>query len=179
MRCPRCASLESKVVDSRLTPREDAIRRRRECEGCANRYTTYERIEFAPILVIKKGGTRERFERDKLHTSLSVALHRRPVSAGVIEEFLRVLEHRIHERPGSEVGSNELGDWVMAFLRERDPVAFVRFASVYRAFEDIGELFDEVSALHAAQRAVPDSPNEGAAVGAETLENVGDPDDVQ
>jgi transcriptional repressor NrdR len=161
VRCPRCASLESKVVDSRLTPREDAIRRRRECEACANRYTTYERIELAPILVVKKGGTRERFDRDKLRLSLNVALHRRPVSAEVVEDFMRGLEHRIHERPGSEVASSELGDWVMAFLRATDAVAFVRFASVYRAFEDIGELFDEVAALHRAHQSDAPAPADG------------------
>ncbi|MEY3012076.1 MAG: Transcriptional repressor NrdR [Pseudomonadota bacterium] len=147
MRCPRCNSLSSRVVDSRLTPREDATRRRRECEDCGNRFTTYERVEIAPILVVKKGGDRERFDRDKLRAGLDVALHRRPVPADAIEEFLRATELRIAERAGSEVSSSELGDWVMAFLRGVDTIAYVRFASVYRAFEDIGELLTEVAAL--------------------------------
>ncbi len=147
MRCPRCNSLSSRVVDSRLTPREDATRRRRECEDCGNRFTTYERVEIAPILVIKKGGDRERFDRDKLRAGLDVALHRRPVPADAVEDFLRATELRIAERAGSEVSSSELGDWVMAFLRSVDPIAYVRFASVSRAFEDIGELLTEVAAL--------------------------------
>ncbi|MCB9738874.1 MAG: transcriptional repressor NrdR [Deltaproteobacteria bacterium] len=147
MRCPSCHSLSSRVVDSRLTPRDDATRRRRECEDCGNRFTTYERVELAPILVVKKGGDRERFDREKLRAGLDVALHRRPVGAEAIEEFLRNVEQRIAERPGAEVNSSELGDWVMAFLRSVDTIAYVRFASVYRAFEDIGELLDEVAAL--------------------------------
>lgn len=164
MRCPRCNSLSSRVVDSRLTPREDATRRRRECEECGNRFTTYERIELAPILVVKKGGDRERFDRDKLRSGLGVALHRRPVPADAVEDFLRSVEHRIAERPGAEVSSSELGDWVMAFLRGIDHIAFVRFASVYRAFEDIGELFHEVAAL--AREDAADSAAAAAAAAA-------------
>lgn len=152
MRCPRCASLASRVVDSRLTPREDAIRRRRECEDCNHRFTTYERIEAAPVLVVKKNGTRERFDRDKLRAGVEVALHRRPVPADAIEDLLRNAELRLAERGLTEISSLELGSWVMEFLREHDTIAFVRFASVYREFEDIGALLTEVTALADEER---------------------------
>ncbi len=174
MRCPRCASLASRVVDSRLTPREDAIRRRRECEDCNHRFTTYERIEAAPVLVVKKNGTRERFDRDKLRAGVAVALHRRPVPADAIEDLLRTAELRLAERGLTEISSSELGSWVMEFLREHDTIAFVRFASVYREFEDIGALLTEVTALAdeerdrsaAASRAAHDAAHahDGAAV---------------
>lgn len=149
MRCPRCGNQSDKVIDSRLTPAGDAIRRRRECEGCVHRYTTYERIEDAapPLLVVKKNGQREAFSRDKLLSGLFTALHRRPISADVCHEFVRGLEQRLAENSVREVASAELGDWVMAFLRDTDHIAFVRFSSVYREFRDISDLLGEMRSL--------------------------------
>ncbi len=136
MRCPRCNSLSSRVVDSRLTPREAATPRPGEWEDLGPPSNTQKPGEIAPQVVI-----------NKLRAGLDVALHRRPVPADAVEDFLRATELRIAERAGSEVSSSELGDWVMAFLRSVDTIAYVRFASVYRAFEDIGELLTEVAAL--------------------------------
>jgi transcriptional repressor NrdR len=147
VRCPRCANQSDKVVDSRLTPTGDAIRRRRECEACGHRYTTYERTEVAPLLVVKKNGQREAFHRDKLLAGVLTALHRRPIPADVPHEFVRQVEQSLLDNGVREVSSIELGDRVMDFLREHDQIAFVRFASVYREFRDISDLLDEVRAL--------------------------------
>ena len=147
MRCPQCASIESKVIDSRLTAAEESIRRRRECDTCANRFTTYERIERVPVLVVKKDGQREAFDAAKLLHGLHKALHRRPVSATQIEEFARDLEARLADRREREVAAADIGEEVMAFLRHVDQIAYVRFASVYREFKDIGGLYAQVKAL--------------------------------
>ncbi len=147
MRCPKCANQSDKVVDSRLMPAGDAIRRRRECEACGHRYTTYERTEVTPLLVVKKNGQRQAFHRDKLLAGVLIALHRRPVSADVAHEFVRQVEQRLADNGVREVPSAELGDLVMDFLREHDQIAFVRFASVYREFRDISEFLDGVRAL--------------------------------
>lgn len=148
MRCPRCGNESDKVVDSRATA--DAIRRRRACEACGHRYTTYERIEAsAGLLVVKKNGQREAFSRDKLLGGLLTALHRRPVPAEVCHEFVRALELRWSEGGAKEVASSVLGEEVMAFLRQTDRIAYVRFASVYREFRDIDALIDEMRTLAA------------------------------
>jgi len=170
MRCPRCAGADSRVVDSRLTPREDAIRRRRECERCLYRFTSYERVEVPSILVVKKDGVRERFDRDKLRAGIVVALHRRPVAAEAVEEFLRATEARLAESNASEVRSAELGAWAMDFLRAVDTIGYVRFASVYREFADIGWLLGEVTALARAEGIAAERAAEGRA------EGVADPD---
>ena len=147
MRCPQCASIESKVIDSRTTAAEEAIRRRRECDGCGNRFTTYERIERVPFLVVKKDGQREAFDATKLLHGLHKALHRRPVSAQQIEEFGRDLEARLADGREREVAAAAIGEEVMSFLHRVDQIAYVRFASVYREFKDIGGLYAEVRAL--------------------------------
>ena len=147
MHCPACGSTGSRVVDSRGAPSEDAIRRRRECDACEHRFTTYERVDLPRVFVIKKNGERELFERDKFLAGIHVALHRRPVPAGKIDAFVRSVELQIGERSGREVTSHELGSMVMTFLRGVDEIAFVRFASVYREFKDIGALLREVASL--------------------------------
>ena len=147
MRCPQCASIDSKVIDSRTTAAEEAIRRRRECDSCGNRFTTYERIERVPVLVVKKDGQREAFDSTKLLHGLHKALHRRPVPAQQIEEFARDLEARLADRREREVAASVIGEEVMAFLHEADQIAYVRYASVYREFKDIGGLYAEVRAL--------------------------------
>ncbi len=163
MRCPRCNRLENHVIDSRLTPREDAIRRRRTCDACEHRFTTYERIEVAPVLVVKKRGARERFDRDKLRSAVQTALHRRPVSAESVEELVRTVEQRLAERGTSEVQSSEIGGWVMDFLRGCDPIAYVRYASVYRQFADIGAMLAEVTVLAREGGHAPADPAADAA----------------
>jgi transcriptional repressor NrdR len=148
VRCPRCGNESDKVVDSRAAA--DAIRRRRECEACGHRFTTYERIEASGgLLVIKKTGQREVFSRDKLLGGLLTALHRRPVSAEVCHEFVRALEARLAEGGAKEIASSALGEEVMAFLRQTDRIAYVRFACVYREFRDIDALIDEMRTLAA------------------------------
>lgn len=147
MRCPQCASIDSKVIDSRMTGAEDAIRRRRECDGCSNRFTTYERVERVPVLVVKKDGQREGFDAAKMLQGLYKALHRRPVPAHEIEDFARDLEARLSDGREREVSTATIGEEVMGFLRRVDQIAYVRFASVYREFKDIGGLYAEVKAL--------------------------------
>ncbi len=163
MRCPRCQSLASKVVDSRLTPREDAIRRRRECETCQHRYTSYERIERVTVYVVKKDGLREPFDPDKLLDGVLKALHRRPVPVERVEELVRDIEARLAERGLREVASTRLGELVMDFLRQTDHVAYVRFASVYRSFQDLGAFVAAVEGLaseEASDRASAEGWNE-------------------
>jgi len=147
MRCPSCDSVGSRVVDSRGTPSEDAIRRRRECDACGHRFTTYERVDLPRVFVIKKNGEREPFDRHKLLAGMHVAVHRRPVPASKIDDFVRSVETRIGEKSAREVTSAELGEMIMAFLATVDDIAFVRFASVYREFKDIGALLREVASL--------------------------------
>lgn len=160
MRCPRCAHASDRVVDSRLADQGDAIRRRRVCEACGHRFTTYERMETAPVLVVKKDGKREAFSRDKLLGGMLKALHRRPVAADGVHGFVRALEQRLSEGE-REVTSAELGDLAMAWLRTADHIAYVRFASVYREFHDIGELLDEVRALAAERKPARQPAQEG------------------
>ncbi len=147
MRCPYCNSLQNHVVDSRLTREEVSIRRRRECADCKARFTTYERPEEMTPFVIKKDGTRIRFDRLKVIQGLQRACEKRPVSAASIESFVTSLEARFQEKAMREVSSTEIGKAVMDFLRDEDPVAYVRFASVYRSFRDVGEFMDEVREL--------------------------------
>ncbi len=147
MRCPNCDGSNSRVIDSRLTTAEDATRRRRECEECQYRFTTYERIERRPILIIKKTGAREVFDRDKMLSGMLKALHRRPVTAEQIEAFAARVEHELAQSKQREVPSTIIGDHVMSFLRRADKIAYVRYASVYREFEDISSLMREVESL--------------------------------
>ena len=137
MRCPFCAHPEDKVVDSRESRDGDAIRRRRECLACGRRFTSYERVEESPLLVVKKDGRREAFDRHKLLRGLSIACQKRPISLEQLEEAAGDIQARLLERPDREVPSRELGEFVMGALKHLDPVAYVRFASVYRDFKDL------------------------------------------
>jgi transcriptional repressor NrdR len=143
MKCPFCKRPDSKVVDSRGSGDGFMIRRRRECEGCGARFTTYERVEHAPLRVIKRDGRREEFDRDKLRRSLEVACRKRPVPTEAIENVVALIEHELSGTIGREVEASRLGEIVMRELRKLDEVAYVRFASVYRAFDDVGEFADE------------------------------------
>ena len=147
MKCPFCAHLGDKVVDSRESKEGEVIRRRRECLDCKKRFTSYERIDEIPYMVIKKDGTRERFERQKLIAGLLKACEKRPVSISAIESVADKVEASLQERPEKEMGSEEVGKVVMDELKRLDKVAYVRFASVYRHFRDIGEFMTELKDL--------------------------------
>ncbi len=147
MRCPYCRSMDTGVVDSRLARDGAAIRRRRQCRACQRRFTTYEVVEDISLVVVKKDGQREPFERAKLRAGLERACHKRPVSVDSIEGFLDQLVARLQESGEREVSSRYLGEQAMAFLRQVDQVAYVRFASVYRRFQDPAAFIEELKTL--------------------------------
>ena len=147
MKCPFCGNLDDKVVDSREGKEGEVIRRRRECVNCGRRFTSYERIDEIPYMVVKKDGTRERFERQKVIAGLLKACEKRPVSVGSLEAVANKVEATLHERPDKEISTEEIGALVMDALRTLDAVAYVRFASVYRHFRDIGEFMAELKGL--------------------------------
>jgi transcriptional repressor NrdR len=152
MRCPYCGHLEDKVVDSREAQDGLATRRRRECLGCERRFTTYERIEEILPAVVKKDGRREPFDRKKILEGLTRACQKRPVSAAQVEGLVAAVERRVQELGEKEVPSRVVGEAVMERLRDLDQVAFVRFASVYRSFEDVGDFMSELEGLARARR---------------------------
>jgi transcriptional repressor NrdR len=139
MKCPYCAHLGDKVVDSRESKEGEVIRRRRECLGCGRRFTSYERIDEIPYMVVKKDGSRERFERQKLLAGLLKACEKRPVSVASLEAVADRVESTLQERAEKEISTHEVGAFVMEELKKLDKVAYVRFASVYRSFEDVDE----------------------------------------
>ena len=147
MRCPFCGHVEDRVVDSRETQDGQVTRRRRECLSCERRFTTYERIEEVLPAVVKKDGRRETFDRQKILHGLERACQKRPVSAEQIQALLAAVERQLQESGEKEVPSRVIGEAVMARLRELDPVAYVRFASVYRSFEDVGDFMSELAGL--------------------------------
>jgi transcriptional repressor NrdR len=147
MKCPFCGHLEDKVIDSREAKVGDTIRRRRQCEGCSRRFTTYERIDEIPHMVIKKDGTREQFDRQKVLTGVLKACEKRPVPMSKMEEIVNEAEAFVAESPDRERPTSELGALVMDRLKGLDKVAYVRFASVYLDFKDIREFMDELKDL--------------------------------
>ena len=147
MKCPFCGHLEDKVVDSREGKEGDVIRRRRECLECSRRFTSYERIDEIPYMVVKKDGTRERFERQKVIAGMLKACEKRPVSVAALEAVADGVEATLQERPEKEISTEEVGAFVMDELKTLDKVAYVRFASVYRHFRDIGEFMTELKGL--------------------------------
>jgi transcriptional repressor NrdR len=153
MKCPFCGHLESSVVDSRISATGELIRRRRSCERCQRRFTTYERVDEILPSVVKKDGRRERFERDKLIRGLRIACNKRPVSVEQLEAIADAVERDIQERGEKEIASSAIGEQVMARLREADEIAYVRFASVYRSFRDIDEFLSELGKLVKARDA--------------------------
>ncbi len=147
MKCPFCGHLSDKVVDSREGKDGEVIRRRRECLDCGRRFTSYERIDEIPYMVIKKDGTRERFERQKVVAGMLKACEKRPVSVAALEAVADRVEATLHERPEKEIAAEEVGAFVMQELKLLDKVAYVSFASVYRHFRDIGEFMSELKDL--------------------------------
>ncbi len=147
MKCPYCGHLGDKVVDSRESKEGEVIRRRRECLECSKRFTSYERIDEIPYMVVKKDGSRERFDRQKLVAGLLKACEKRPVSVGALEAVADRVESSLQERPEKEISTHDVGAFVMEELKKLDKVAYVRFASVYRHFRDINEFADELKDL--------------------------------
>jgi len=147
MKCPYCGHLGDKVVDSREGKGGEVIRRRRECLDCGKRFTSYERIDEIPYMVVKKDGTRERFDRQKLVQGLLKACEKRPVSVAALETIADRVEATLQDRPEKEIATGDIGSFVMEELRKLDKVAYVRFASVYKHFRDIGEFWDELKGL--------------------------------
>ncbi len=146
MRCPRCATLDDKVVDSRAADDGGAIRRRRECLACGRRFTTYERLEEAPFMVVKRSGERALFDRQKIIGGVTAAAKNRPVSGAAMQELAAEVEEVLRVG-GSEVTTEQVGWAVLNRLRHLDQVAYVRFASVYKGFSDVGEFEREVDLL--------------------------------
>ena len=140
MRCPKCGGNKSSVVDSRQAEDGNTIRRRRECEECQHRFTTYERVEERTLVVVKKDGTREQFSRDKIPNGIIRSAQKRPVSSDEIEEIVNRIEQKVRSQSDNEINSEYIGSLVMDELAELDEITYVRFASVYRSFKDVGEL---------------------------------------
>lgn len=147
MKCPFCEFEESKVIDSRPTDEGEAIRRRRECLNCAKRFTTYEKIETIPLMVIKKDGSRQMFDREKLLNGIIRACEKRPVATSDMERIVNEIESATQNLLEREISSQKIGEMVMERLPEIDEVAYVRFASVYRQFKDINTFVEEVNRL--------------------------------
>jgi len=147
VRCPFCGHVEDKVVDSREAKIGDTIRRRRQCEKCQRRFTTYERIDEIPYMVVKKDGRREKFDRQKILAGLLKACEKRPVPMGKLEALVNEIEAHVAESPDRERPATEIGELVMNRLKKLDKVAYVRFASVYLDFKDVREFMDELKDL--------------------------------
>jgi len=148
MRCPACGERDTRVIDSRDLDDSATIRRRRECAACASRFTTYERIEAARLVVVKRDGTRQEWDREKLASGLRKALTRRPVADGAAEQAADEIEAQLRSEGMTEVPSEKIGHLAMAKLRSLDHIAYIRFASVYQSFEDLEALKREVDSLY-------------------------------
>ncbi|MBE3578223.1 MAG: transcriptional repressor NrdR [Limnochordales bacterium] len=152
MRCPYCGHLDTRVLDSRATDEGQAIRRRRECLQCGERFTTYERVEMSPLVVVKRDGRREPFDRQKILNGLLLACTKRPVPLAALENLVSEVERELERRGEREVSSQEIGELVMARLRRLDDVAYVRFASVYRQFGDLQRFKEELDRIVGGNR---------------------------
>ena len=151
MRCPQCAERETRVVDSRDLDDSATIRRRRECSSCSFRFTTYERVEAARLVVVKRDGTRQEFDRDRLAAGLRKALTRRPVPDNAAEQAADAIEAELRAAGAGEIPSSRIGTLAMEKLRAIDQIAYIRFASVYQSFEDLEDLKREVDSLYATK----------------------------
>lgn len=147
MKCPFCSVPESKVIDSRPSDNGTSIRRRRECGSCGKKFTTYERVEEIPVMVIKKDGSRQTFDRMKIITGMMRACEKRPVTMAQIEEKVNLIESEVYSKLSKEISTNEIGEYVMDALKDLDDVAYVRFASVYKQFKDLDSFLAELHGL--------------------------------
>jgi len=150
MHCPFCAAVDTRVIDSRLSPEGDKVRRRRECPSCGTRFTTHEVAELVMPQIVKRDNRREAFNEDKLRAGMLRALEKRPVSAEQVEQAIQRIKNRIRASGDRELPSRRLGEWVMGELRDLDQVAYVRFASVYRSFQDVNAFREEIEKLQNA-----------------------------
>lgn len=156
MRCPFCHTQDTRVIDSRLATEGDQVRRRRECVGCAERFTTYESAELVMPRVVKRDGTRVVFDEARLRSGMMRALEKRPVATEAVEAALNRIRQRIQALGEGEVAASVIGDWVMEELRELDQVAYVRFASVYRSFQDVSAFREVIEGLEGTPAGVGD-----------------------
>ena len=147
MKCPNCNKIDSKVVDSRSIQKSSSIRRRRVCVSCEFRYTTYEYVIKYPVMIIKKNGDREEFDRKKIEESFHIACNKRPISESIIQESIKLTEDKIVTLNKMEIDSSRIGEMVMKELKKIDNIAYIRFASVYREFKDIGEFQSHILGL--------------------------------
>jgi transcriptional repressor NrdR len=147
MHCPFCMAVETKVVDSRLSNEGEAVRRRRECLTCGDRFTTFETVELVLPHLVKRDGSRVPFDQDKLRNGILKALEKRPVSIDIVDKSLADIIKKVHAFGEREIQSQQLGEWVMDELKKMDQVAYVRFASVYRSFQDLDEFRNEIEKL--------------------------------
>lgn len=147
MRCPFCGSENIRVTDSRPVEESNSVRRRRQCDDCGKRFTTFEKIETIPLIVIKKDHTRQQYDRSKIEAGVMRACYKRPVPVAKIQEMIDRIETELFNRGSGEVESSVIGEMVMDGLRELDPVAYVRFASVYREFQDVGTFMEELKKI--------------------------------
>ena len=147
MKCPYCGHPESKVIDSRPADENASIRRRRECLSCAKRFTTYEKVETIPLIVIKKDNTREQYDRSKIEGGVLRACHKRPISVNQINQLVDEVETEIFNREEKEIPSSLIGELVMDKLKDLEAVAYVRFASVYREFKDVNTFMSELKKM--------------------------------
>ena len=155
MHCPYCAHEGTQVLDTRISEDGDSIRRRRRCESCDKRFTTYERAEIALPVVVKKNGSRAEFDRSKLSFSLHLALRKRPVSAEAVDAAIERIEEKLRSSGDKEVPSDRIGELVMRELKKIDKIAYIRFASVYRSFEDVDEFAEVIREVAAKSRVKP------------------------
>jgi len=147
MKCPFCGFEENRVIDSRTSKDGLSVRRRRECIECGRRFTTYEYIEKVPVFIIKRDDRREPYSREKLFEGIRIACKKRPVSLEEIEQTVNKVENYIFSREHNEISSNEIGNYIMQLLKDMDEISYIRFASVYRQFKDMGEFLDELNKL--------------------------------
>ncbi len=152
MKCLYCNSADTKVVDSRAVEEDRAIRRRRECEHCGRRFTTYETIEVTPVLVVKNNGNREAFNPEKVRAGIIKSCEKRPVSTSAIDEVVADIAKQVYNRMESEISTKEIGEMVMERLKKLDEVAYVRYASVYRSFKDLSSFMAELKQMMKAEK---------------------------
>lgn len=152
MKCPFCATLDTQVIDSRASDEGASIRRRRRCQACDKRFTTYERVELALPTIVKRGGSRAEYDRDKLRASMLLALRKRPVPREAVDDAVGRIEEKLLTAAQREIKSEKLGELVMRELKRLDKVAYIRFASVYRSFEDVDEFAEVVKEVRPPRR---------------------------
>ena len=144
MKCPFCGEENTRVIDSRPSDESNSIRRRRQCDSCRKRFTTYEKVETIPLIVVKKDNNREPYDREKIEAGILRSCHKRPISVDQIRQITDEIENEIYRMEEKEIPSSTIGEIVMEKLRKLDPVAYVRFASVYREFKDVNTFMDEL-----------------------------------